>query len=271
MKKTVLLATVVLLAAAGFAQAAEAELHGTVDFTYLSKYVWRGFSIYGHQGAIQPSIDLNLYNTGFGIDVAAHRATSGGHAIVEDGERWDYTLYYQNMLFNDEVYATQYRLSYVYYNFPEFSSHTRNSIDLQELNGAFSWPKLLGIKGLVPSYVLVKMWPSNGDSPVSQATGFAHIFMLDYGLNIGSIIPDAKEQILNLHAEVIYNDGVDPRPNGPGVDHDWSDAVFGVSTGFEVAKNLTFTPGIYHQVSMDKSVNNEKHLTWASAGLSYKF
>jgi len=163
----------------------------------------------------------------------------------------------------------------VYYNYPEFESHTRNSADLQELNGAFFWPKILGVKGLVPGYVIVRLWPSNSDSPVSEAAGFAHIFMLNYGLNIGSIVPDAKEQILDLHAEVVYNDGVDPRPASPGftpgVDHDWSNAVFGASTGFEVAKNLTFTPGIYHQISMDKSVNTEKHLTWASASLSYKF
>ena len=266
MKKVILLTAVIFLSSVALVQAEERELHGSVGIAYQSKYIWRGFDVFGDKSAIQPSIDLDLFDTGFGIDVMAHRANSSGY---ENGERWDYTLYYHNRLFEDESYATNYVLSYVYYNFPDSSSHTRNSTDLQEVNALLSWPNILGIKGLVPSYCIVKLWPSNSDSLGGAASGFAHIFMLDYGLNVGKLMESMKEQILNLHTELVYNDGVDPR--GIGVDHDWSNVVFGISTDFDLSDNLVFTPGVYHQVTMDKSVNEDKDETWASLNIKYKF
>jgi len=273
-KKLILLVAVVFLSMTGLAQAAAGELHGAINATYTSQYVWRGFSVFGTQGAFHPGIDLDLYGTGFGLSAVGHMATESGYV---NNERWDYTLYYGNRLWESEWYAMNYRLSYVYYNYPRLSSHTEDSVDLQELNGVFSFPSLLGVKGLVPSYVLVKLWPSNSNTIVGDrspsggtASGFAHIFMLDYGWALPAIVPNTAEQVLNLHAEVVYNDGVSPTP-AKNPDHDWSDAVFGVSTDFPLCKDLIFTPGVYHQVTMDKSVNDKENLTWAMASLTYKF
>ncbi len=41
-------------------------------------------------------------------------------------------------------------------------------------------------------------------------------------------------------SQVVYNSGVGATGM---VDHDWSHAVFGLSTGFALSKNLIFTPG----------------------------
>ncbi len=277
MKKGILLGAAIFLAAASLGYAAQqevptGELHGSIDVTYSSKYIWRGFDIYGDKSAIHPSVDLDLFGTGFGFSAVAHRANSGGY---ENGERWDYTMYYVGSLFQDEPYTTNYRLDYVYYNYPDSSSHTRNSTDLQEINAVLSWPNILPVKGLVPSYVLVKLWPSNSGTVVGArspsggtASGWAHIFMLDYALPI--ICPLTNmERTLNLHSELIYNDGVGP--NGANVDHDWSNAVLGISTNFDIAENLVFTPGVYHQITMDKSVNPDKDETWVSLSMKYKF
>lgn len=275
MKKGILVSAVVLLAAVSLGYAQDRELHGSIDMTYSSKYIWRGFDIYDDKSAIHPSVDLDLFGTGFGFNAVAHRANSSGY---ENGERWDYSVYYLGSLFQDEIYATNYRFAYVYYNYPDMSAHTTKSIDLQEINAIFSWPNLLPVKGLVPSYILVKLWPSNSDTIVGSpappagtngtASGWAHIFMLDYGLPI--ICPVTNmERILNLHSEFIYNDGVGP--NGANVDHDWSDAVFGISTNFDLADNLVFTPGVYHQITMDKSANPDKDETWVSLSMTYKF
>ena len=264
-KKGILLTVVILLSAAGLVRAQEGELSGTIDVTYLSKYIWRGFDVYGDKSAIQPSIDLDLYGTGFGINIMAHRANSSG---FEDGERWDYTVYYGNSVFEGETYATNYRLGYVYYNYPDSSSHTKSSTDLQELQFVLSWPEICPA-GVIPSYVLVKLWPSNGDTLNGKASGWAHIFMLDYGLNLATLIPDMPEQVLNLHTEMVFNDGVDPR--GIGVDHDWSNFVLGVSTDFDLGNNITLTPGLYHQVTMDDSVNDDKDETWVGLSVKYRF
>lgn len=255
------------------AQAPEPELHGWADLTFSGKYVWRGFDIFKDKSAIHAGVDLN-YN-GLGIDIMGHRANGGG---FENSERWDYNLYYMNGLFMDQSYALQYRLGWVYYNFPDNSSQVA---DLQELHAILSLPKICPV-GVVPSYVLVKLWPSESGSLVASrvdlstgqpstgtASGWAHIFMLDYALKTVGILPETPEQVWNFHAEAVFNDGVGP--GGQNVDHDWSNAVFGVSTDFDLAENLTLTPGLYHQITMDKSVNDDRDETWVSVGLRYKF
>jgi len=275
MKKRIFVSAVILLAVGAVAQAQEGELHGAVDLTYQSKYIWRGFDVYPDKSAIQPSIDLDLYGTGLGIRVEGHRANSSGFEL---SERWDYTLYYCNSLFEDETYATQYRLAWVYYNYPDLS---QEDADLQEIHTVLSWPKMCSF-GVVPSYVLVKLWPSSSGSWVSgtvdlstgqpstgTASGFAHIFMLDYPMTVSGILPETPEQVLNLHAEFVFNDGVGPA--GQNADHDWSNAVFGVSTNFDLADNLVLTPGVYHQMTMDSSVNDDKDETWVTVGMKYKF
>jgi len=273
MKQIVLFVAIILMAAAVPVRA-QGELHGAVDVTFQTKYIWRGIDVYDDTSAIQPSVNLDLYGTGFGVSVMGHRANSSG---FEDQERWDYTVYYKNALFGDESYATQYMLGWVYYNFPDAPLEVAPgmSIDVQEIHAVLSWPQILPVEGLVPTYVLVKLWPSESGSlvgsggPPGTASGFAHIFMLDYGLPIEGLLPDVPEQVLRLHSEVVYNDGVDPR--GWGVDHDWTNAVFGIATDFELAENVTLTPAVYHQVTMDKSINDDKDETWFTLGMKYEF
>ncbi len=273
MKQKVLFAAIVLLATTALVQA-QGELHGSVDVTYQSKYMWRGIDVYGDKSAIQPTVMLDLYGTGFGVSVQGHRANSDG---FETSERWDGTLFYKNALFMDESYTMQYMIGWRYFYFPDapLDAAPGLSIDLQEIHAVMSFPKILPVEGLVPTYVLVKLWPAERGSfvgsagPAGTASGFAHIFMLDYALPIEDLLPGMPEQVLKLHSEFVFNDGVDPR--GIGVDHDWSNAVFGVATDFELADNVTLTPGVYHQVTMDKTINPDKDETWFTVGLNYSF
>ena len=265
MKRVILTTTVCLLVATGLVKAEAGELSGMVDVTYQSKYIWRGFDIFDDKSAIQPSVNLDLFGTGFGISAMAHRANSSGHELFE---RWDYYVHYSNKLFEDERYATFWRLGWVYYNFPEFSSHKRGSPDLSELHWILSWPNAIPVEGLVPTYILVKLWPANGGSLQRETSGFAHIFMLDYSMPIPGILPDTDEQILRFHSELVFNDGV--HPGGGNADHDWSNFVFGVETDFDLGYNFSLTPGIYQQLSMDDSVNDEDE-TWINLSLKYKF
>ena len=276
MKQKVLCAAIVLMAATALVQAQD-ELHGSIDVTYQSKYMWRGIDVYGDKSAVQPTVMLDLYDTGFGVSLQGHRANSSGY---ETTERWDATLFYKNAVFMDESYAMQYMIGWRYFYFPDaplddMAPGASGDIDLQEIHAVMSFPKILETEGLVPTYVLVKLWPAESGTfvgsggPSGTASGFAHIFMLDYGLPIEDLLPDMPEQVLKLHSEVVFNDGVDPR--GAGVDHDWSNAVFGVSTDFKLAENVTLTPGVFHQVTMDTTINDDKDETWVTLGLNYSF
>jgi hypothetical protein len=269
MKQKVLLAAIVVLAATVLVQAQE-ELHGSLELTYQSKYVWRGFDIYGDKSAIQGALNLDLYGTGFGIGVMGHRANSGEY---ENGERWDYSLYYKNAVFDGESYMTQYLLGWVYYNYPD---NSRKVMDIQEAHFIMSWPEILPVEGLVPTYVLVKLWPTGSGSAVGStspfggtASGFAHIFMFDYPLPIEDLLPELPEQVLKLHTEFVFNDGVGP--GGQNVDHDWTNGVLGITTDFELAENVTLTPGIHYQVTFDKSANTDSDELWCTLGMKYSF
>jgi len=285
MKKGILVSAVVLLAAASMVQAQESELHGTAGVEFGSKYIWRGFAVYGADTAIHPFVDLDLFGSGFHIEAIGHRANAGGNEL---SERWDYALYYAGAVNPEQCSEMRYMAGYRYFNYPELSSHRAfknpgdiGSVDLQELFAGFSFPRLLGVPGLVPTYVLLKTWPGNSGTIVGSANpgggsfaGWAHVFMLDYALS-DDICPVIPGQTLNLHAETVFNDSVDPRPGGGYTDSDWTHVLFGVSTDFALGAALTLTPGINYQVTFedngDKGVSPDHDILWASVKLTYKF
>lgn len=275
MRKTVIV--LIALASCTLAQAqvpgVGSAVTGSVGVEYQSLYMWRGFNVYGDKSAVQISGDLSLTGTGFGVSVLGHRANSGE---FENAERWDINPYYQGAFLTDSEMMTQYRLGYLYFNYPDLSS---SEADLQEIHAIFSMPKVTGVEGLVPTYVLVKLWPNSSDSWTGAgkpagltggSSGFAHIFMLDYQFAIPGPISSIPEQIIKLHSELVFNDGVDPRPMGPGVDHDWSNLVLGASTDFDLGNNITLTPAVYHQLSFEDTVN-ENDEWWATLGAKYGF
>ena len=255
---------------------------GSVDVAYQSLYMWRGFDVFADKSATQISGDLSLVGTGFGISVLGHVANSGGTTAagqsMVNSQRWDYNPYYQGALFTESTMMTQYRLGYMYFNYPESSSHaTGHAADLQELHAIFALPKVTGVEGLVPTYCLVKLWPNSSNSFTGagnpnggSSSGFAHVFMLDYEFAIPGPISSIPEQIIRLHSELVFNDGVDPRPGGPGVDHDWSNLVLGAATDFDLGNSITLTPAVYHQLSFEDTVN-ENDEWWATLGAKYAF
>ncbi len=74
------------------------------------------------------------------------------------------------------------------------------------------------------------------------------------------------EQILHLSAALVYNDGA----AAAGVQSDWSHAVFGLATDFDLGNDCTLRPGVYYQSSMENTVNPSDEF-WATVGVSYAF
>jgi hypothetical protein len=277
-KGAILVSVAVLLGATALAQAQEGELHGYVGATYQTQFVWRGFSVFGTQPALQPEVDLDLYGTGFGLNVQGHIPLKSGYVNFE---RWDYKPYYRNRIFEGEDYVTNYMLAYMYFNYPDHptkgtgASVATNVADKQEVHAVFSWPEILP-GGLVPSYAVIRTWPSrsgswNGSRALGGGTASAwgHVFMLDYAWTVPGLMPETPEQVVNLHGELVYNDGF--HPLGVDVDNDWSHVLFGASTDFDLGYNVFFTPGVYYQISMESTVNPSGDHLWATAGVRYKF
>jgi len=285
MKKLLLMA-VVLFGMVAPVLAQEGDLHGDVGYTYNSMHVWRGIMTYGQHSSSQPFINLDLFGSGFGIELVGNIVNGTGTNPDQLGynneNRWDYSLFYAGALNPEDTYATMYKVGYRYFNYPSMSSHTRRSIDLQELYAGVAFPKLLGVKGLVPGYAIIDCWPSNSETVVGGSNprggtyaGWAHVFMLDYALPVAGLTAETPEQVLNFHIETVYNDGVDPRPYGGYTDSDWTHVMVSVSTDFDLGNNLIFTPGLYHQITFeddpDTGVSPDHDITWVELTMKYKF
>ena len=68
--KAVGLVAVLCIAPMAIAEEEESPTLGvTLDSTFVSKYMWRGYDILGDHGAWQPSVDLDLFGTGFSLNV----------------------------------------------------------------------------------------------------------------------------------------------------------------------------------------------------------
>jgi hypothetical protein len=254
------------------------KLHALVGITWDSKYIWRGFDIFDDESATHLTVDLNLFETGFGISAVGHRANSSG---FEDRERWDFMAYYQGGILAGDYLATNFRVGYVYYLYPELNQG--ESLDLQEGQLVLSWPNLLPIPGLQPSYAVIAIGQGKTGSIIADGgSGVLHIGMLDYSFAIPGFMPGTEEQVIILHSELVYNDGVTitpARPRNdwtvvyPNPDHDFSNAVFGASTDIplDVGGNLLLTPSVYYQKTLNNTINEDDSEFWVSIGLKYMF
>ncbi|GAF68058.1 unnamed protein product, partial [marine sediment metagenome] len=83
-------------------------------------------------------------------------------------------------------------------------------------------------------------------------------------LPVEDLLPDLPEQILHLSLAMVYNDGA------MAANHDWSHAVLGVSTDFDLGNDVTLTPGVYYQSSWEDTVNGSDEI-WCSLSVSYPF
>jgi hypothetical protein len=275
MRQLLLLTAVLFMAATAGAQDWEGDLigmeagslHATLGATFDTQYMWRGFEVFGNKSATHLLADVDLFETGFGVGAVGHYANGSGYT---NWTRYDYTLYYQNGVFASEPYATNFRVGFVYYDYIDTPS---DFADLQEGHLVLSWPNLLPIEGLCPSYVAAKMWPSKGGSYVgSNASGWFHIFMLDYGFIVPGVIPQFPEHVIKLHGEIVYNDSVNPY--GYNMDSEFSHFLLGASTDLDFGNGIVLTPAVYYQRAMDTSIdwyNNDKNDIWASLGLKYSF
>ena len=255
MKKGLLLTMVLILTNRSLAQSPKEQLGVTLETSYLTKWLSKGSEAYGQQGGIFNSIDLDFYGTGFGINVTHRNSTSTGYV---DKQRIDYRPYYKSRLFEDQPYVTNYNLSVGYEHY--YGLDRRNAGTTFEWVLACSWPKIIP-NGLVPKYTAHYEYPAGRNYSNHSVSGWVHRFGLGYALKT----PELSNP-LNLSTEVGYYDGL----GGKSKDSDWAYMNFGVSTKFKITENLSFTPKLYQQISMEETVSKRKDITYAVLTMTYK-
>ena len=248
--------TVAGFAAEGNVGKAGGDLGIDVDATWVSKYIWRGMDLYGDKAAFQPSINFDLWGSGFSFNVWASYPGASGHVNATE---MDYTLTYSDSVFDGETYKTDYAVSWVYYDYPETTS---SAADAQEFNIALEWPDLCPA-GVVPHYFYGYLWTARGGGTyaATEPEGSVHVFGLTYDFEVPSV-----DLPFTFSADIVYNDGM----GGNTIEHDWSHAVWGLSTTVDCPAGGTITPAIYYQTSMEDSVNKNDEF-WTGISYSYSF
>lgn len=232
----------------------DAGLGVTLDTTYTSKYIWRGHDLFDDHAAIQPSVNWDIFDTGFSANVWGSLPMGSGS---EDLTELDYTLAYGTTIFEDAPYAVDLGVNYIYYDFPKVNS--RAIPDTQEVGVSVSLPNLIELGGiaLAPSYYAGKLWPTDSDIGFDVAGGY-HSF----GLGCEIAVPET-EWTVELSGDLNYNDGLF------GADHDWSHATLGVAMNMELWR-FAVRPFLNYQISMENSVNTEDEL-YGGVSLAMEF
>jgi len=180
------------------------------------------------------------------------------------------------VLCEGEDWATAIRVQGRYRDFIDRPSEAADDI---EVGVRVALPNIC--PAVTPSYYVGRIWPAAGSAGTNSAgtpkpdlstnyDGWIHIFGLSYDLKVAGFTPETPEQVFTFSAAAVYNDGFTDGIYAGGVDHDWSHALFSISTDIELAENVKVTPAVYYQSSWDDSVNPEDEC-WCSIGASCRF
>jgi hypothetical protein len=258
--KKMLVGLMVLWSVAAIANAAEVVT--TVDATYTSKYIWRGFDKLDDVSAWQPSVNFDLGN-GFSANAwASYPGSSGttdtGFSRVNQTE-YNYTLAYSGVMNETCPWRTDYKVGYRYYDYIDTGS---KELDMQEVFAEFAMPELVG-GGIVPRGAIYQMWDSKGGGMNAGSSGTIYAMGFGYGFTLDQ----APELPMAFGWDLVYNDGVGLST----VDHDWSHMVWSLSTSMKCPMTgAKITPAVYFQNSFEDTVNTEDEL-WASLSYAFSF
>jgi len=253
--------------AADTAAAAPADDLGvTVDLSYTSKYVWRGFDLLDDVGAFQPSVDFDLGH-GFSANLWMSYAGSQGDtktgASRVDATEYDYTLAYSGTAFESCPWKTDYMVGWRYFDY--IDTATRDA-DLQEVFITAEMPNLIE-GGIVPHVAVFQLWPAKSGGANSDYSGTIYLM----GFNYGFALDQMPGLPLTFSWDIVYNDGTGSVAGQPFIDHDWSHMVWGLSTAMTCPMTgAKIVPAVYFQNSFEDTVNTEDEL-WGSISYSFSF
>ena len=239
----------------------EGKISVDLTATVQSKHIWHGIDLLDDHGVFIPVGTITLGDTGFSGKVIGGYCLSKGFSNSRD---LHYAVFYTGAFLKDAPYATNFTANYIYYGKPEISDRKGDS---QEFGSTFFWPKLIaaGDGYITPSYYLGYIWASRSNSNISGCEGFIHVFGLGYDFEIPNFWPGGEKQAFKLFGDITYNDGY----AGSAIEHDWSHATLGISTDLKKG-NLTISPSLNYQISMEDSVNDENEL-WCGISATYRF
>ena len=199
---------------------------------YTSKYVWRGFNLFGSQGAFQPSVDMSLAgDSGLGLNIWGSIPTGTDGAIGEGVNDWtevDYTLSYGTSI-GEGPTTLDVGFNWIYFQFPSQAQ----SSDTQEVGISLGLPELLPC-GVAIGYYGGYLWGEEGGG---TGAGGYHNFAISKDFAIDDTYS------ISAFADISYID------QQFDIESDWTHSTYGVSLGGIEFSGLSVSPFVNYQVS----------------------
>jgi hypothetical protein len=240
-------------------------LEGEIDFelssTFLSRHMINGIDMTDDHGVVIPTGTVIFGDSGFSAKVIhVYPISNNLVASIEN----NYAAFYTGSFLEDTPWATHFTLNYFYFGKPNIGGHKN---DAREIGSTFFWPQFykLGNGYITPNYYVGHFGASKSNSNIRNSEGFIHIFGLNYDFEVSEFWPSGDKQAFRLSGNISYNDGY----AGAVIEHDWSHAVLGISTSIQKG-NLTITPMLNYQISMEETVNTQNEL-WSGINVTYRF
>lgn len=228
----------------------------SIDLTmdWASKYMFRGFDVYDDSGAWQPSLELGLWDSGITVGWWASYASSDRNQVPvtlsrRDLDEHDYYASYSC----SPVEGVDMELGWIYYDF----IHLDSEYDYHEPYGVLT----LSCLPLSPYFGAYYGFPKHDEV---GGEGWNTTLGVSHSADLCQSFCGQGPLSLDLSAEVWYNGGQ------YNVDTGWSHAIFGSALNMPLSEKLTFTPGVYYQVSMEDDINDEDEW-WTMLSLAYSW
>jgi len=233
----------------------------TLDVTYASKYIGqRGVDYFGNGSAIQPSMNIDLSDTGLYMGIWGATSPEKGCTDpfgdkCEDWVEYDFYAGHSATLLEGSPFKTTYDISYVYMYYPKQAKE-----DLH----------LVGLK-----FTHADLLPKLGPSKPSLYWGVSYIWTAErrgrdrkeFLLGLGYDVPVATQNI-NIFVDGVWDTG----PGGSVNKNGLTRVRTGASTKFSW-EGFDFKPAIYYQSKTKTTVPKSwiESEFWFKFSVSYSF
>lgn len=245
-----------------------------VSLDWVSKYMFRGFDVHDDSGAFQPSVELSLGDCGLTLGWwASYSSHDRGHTLsyiypddipdaVKGGEVQPIGRISRRDLDEHNYYASyscspvdgiDMELGWIYYDF----IHLDSTYDYHEPYGVLTL-SCLPLSPYFGAYYGFPKHDSVGGEGWNTTLGVSH------SKDLCQSFCGQGPISLDLAADVWYNGGQ------YNVDTGWSHATFGGALNIPLSEKLTFSPGLYYQLSMEDTINEEDEW-WTTLSLAYSW
>ncbi len=256
------------------------EINASVETSFMSKYMWHGFEMFGNKTATSLDLNVEFGQSGFYFGTEALVPNGSGNINVSDFDNYGRIdgsltdrskfIYYGGYMFtvlDTDIFKTDFDFRYQYHDYFKMSSDV---LDQQEFSLFAQWTELIG-GGFVPYYQATYLSDGKGGNSIYTATpsqipfgpsvygddqnahvnGWLH--KVGLALDVPFEMPEVGMKHIRFIVESVFNDGAFGTSNAAfdagtsmGAGSEWTHITYGAETDMNLGLG-SLGIGVYYQ------------------------